>query len=143
MTDLVCPCGAQQRDHRGKKRPVSYDSCCGRYHQFTQGQYRKAPTCEALMRSRYCAFARADERYLLATWHPRTRPAAIDFDSNQHWLGLRVLDIQRGLPDDDEGYVTFVARYKISGKGYRLKEKSRFVRQRGAWVYLDGEPDPL
>lgn len=44
--------------------------CCGRY---LDGE--AAPTAEALMRSRYTAFALRDEDYLFRTWHPRTRPA--------------------------------------------------------------------
>ena len=37
------------------------------------------------------------------------------------------------------GEVEFVARYKINGRAFRLHEHSRFVRYRGAWVYVDGD----
>jgi uncharacterized protein YchJ len=35
---------------------------------------------EALMRSRYDAFVACDEAWLLATWHPSTRPAEVRFE---------------------------------------------------------------
>ncbi|MFZ2176709.1 MAG: YchJ family metal-binding protein, partial [Rhodococcus sp. (in: high G+C Gram-positive bacteria)] len=49
-----------------------YDDCCGRYHRGVT----TAPTAERLMRSRFSAFAVLDAEYLLATWHPSTRPAS-------------------------------------------------------------------
>ncbi|NUS16016.1 MAG: hypothetical protein HOY69_32225, partial [Streptomyces sp.] len=74
MNARTCPCGL----------PKSYDECCGRYHSGAAA----APTAEALMRSRYCAFVRLDEGYLLRTWHPRTRPARLDLDPGMRWTGL-------------------------------------------------------
>ena len=47
---------------------------------------------EALMRSRYDAFVAGDEAWLLATWHPSTRPAEVRFDPGAKWLGLEVRD---------------------------------------------------
>src|SRR5579859_5003628 len=60
-----CPCGSG--------RP--YPQCCGPLH--TGGA---APDAQSLMRSRYCAFVLCDERYLLATWHPSTRPGSVSFN---------------------------------------------------------------
>jgi SEC-C motif-containing protein len=34
--------------------------------------------------------------------------------------------------------VEFVARYKIGGRAHRLHEISRFVREEGRWLYVDG-----
>ena len=98
-----------------------------------------AETAEVLMRSRYVAFVLGDADYLLATWHPANRPRSLKFDVEQRWLGLRIKRTEKGLPGDDEGVVEFVARYKIQGRGYRLHEVSRFIRQRGKWLYVEGE----
>ncbi len=43
------------------------------------------------MRSRYSAFVLCNETYLLATWHPSTRPDSIPFNENQKWLGLNIV----------------------------------------------------
>ena len=51
-----------------------YAECCGRFHSGTA----EASTAEQLMRSRYSAFARLDEAYLLRTQHPSTVPAGLD-----------------------------------------------------------------
>ena len=91
------------------------------------------------MRSRYSAYVLRLEDYLLATWHASTRPPALDLseDDGTRWLGLEV----RRHHQDDETHATveFVARYRIDGKGHRLHEISRFVREDGRWYYLSGE----
>ena len=42
------------------------------------------------MRSRYSAFVEQNEPYLLATWHPDTRPSRVRLADNQRWLGLSI-----------------------------------------------------
>ena len=89
-----------------------------------------------LMRSRYSAFVLGLESYLLATWHPDTRPASIDFPPDLRWLGLEIRASAQS--DADHATVEFVARSKRAGRAMRLHEISRFVRVEGRWVYLDG-----
>ena len=92
------------------------------------------------MRSRYSAYVHGDEEYLLATWHPSTRPTALDFGdaAATRWLGLGVR--RYGTADPDHAIVEFVARYRVGGApAVRLHEISRFVREDGRWYYLDGE----
>lgn len=91
------------------------------------------------MRSRYTAFLRLRSAYLLATWHPKTRPAKLEPDADQQWIGLRITDTSLGGPEDANGTVTFIARYKVNGKAYRLEEKSQFEKINGKWYYLSGE----
>jgi SEC-C motif-containing protein len=88
------------------------------------------------MRSRYSAYVLENEPYLLATWHPATRPAAVVFEPGTRWLGLGVKSARDTGPDRTE--VSFVARYKVGGaSAVRLEECSRFVREDGRWLYLD------
>ena len=119
-----CPCGSG----------LSLGCCC---EPILQGQ-RPAATAVALMRSRYVAFVTHNLPYLLGSWHPSTRPGQLEFDSHQHWLGLKIVSTTAGTEHDQEGIVEFVARYKISGAGHRLHEISRFVRTNDRWLYLDG-----
>ena len=117
-----CPCGA-----------TDYAACCGRYHNGTP-----APDAAALMRSRYSAYVLKLEAYLLATWHPGTRPAALDLAADHaKWLGLEVK--KHHAEAADRATVEFVARYKIGGRAHRLHEISRFVREEGKWFYVGGE----
>ncbi|WP_256668236.1 YchJ family protein [Nocardia cyriacigeorgica] len=119
-----CPC----------RRGEPFGSCCG---PIVAGE-RSAPTAETLMRSRYTAFAIGDVDYLLYSWHPRTRPKQLALDPNQQWLFLEIQRTERGGPFDDTGVVEFTAHYRDdTGRG-SLHEVSRFVRDSGAWVYLDG-----
>lgn len=90
------------------------------------------------MRSRYSAYVLKLTPYLLASWHPRTRPKALDLsDDAGVWLGLR---IKRSHTDGDSAVVEFVARHRVGGgSATRLHEISRFVREDGRWLYVDGE----
>lgn len=89
------------------------------------------------MRSRYSAFVQLNSRYLLETWHPSTRPASVEFDVHQKWLGLRILDAP--THENGAGQVEFIARYRIGGgPASKLHERSRFVCERERWFYLKG-----
>lgn len=90
------------------------------------------------MRSRYSAFVLRDVSYLLRSWHPRTRPRSLELDTDIRWLGLEVLSSTDGGPFGAEGTVEFRALHTHNGRQGELREKSRFVRHEGAWVYLDG-----
>lgn len=90
------------------------------------------------MRSRYSAYAMQLESYLLATWHPAHRPQTLGFEEDQatQWIGLA---IKQASEETDKATVEFVARYKIGGRAYRLHEISRFCREYGRWLYVDGD----
>ena len=127
----ACPCNPA----------LAYANCCGPLH----AGMAQAATAEVLMRSRYSAYARGDAAYLLTTWHPSTRPAALDMDDGAatRWLGLEVKRHALTTPDRSgrtTATVEFVARHKTGGvPAVRLHEVSRFVREDGGWYYLDGE----
>jgi SEC-C motif-containing protein len=90
------------------------------------------------MRSRYCAYVLRDEPYLLATWHPSTRPGSIPFNPNQKWLGLKV--VNASMTGDAAAEVEFVARSRLSNAAaVRQHERSRFVLEGGRWFYIDGQ----
>lgn len=95
------------------------------------------------MRSRYSAYVKKLEPYLLASWHAQTRPAALEPDEGEpiKWLGLTVK--QQKMTGTDSATVEFVARYRMGGgSAVRLHEISRFLREDGRWFYLDGSfPD--
>ncbi len=90
------------------------------------------------MRSRYSAFVLDKLPYLLATWHPTTRPASLEPNSpGLKWLGLQI----KVAADQDAEHATveFVARSRLDGRACRMHETSRFVRENGQWFYLDGD----
>ena len=101
-----------------------------------------AQDAEALMRSRYTAYALGEAGYLLQTWHASTRPATLDLDEGgvARWIGLKVL--HHIVTGTDSAMVEFIARYRHGGRAHRLHERSRFIREDGRWFYIDGEIDP-
>ena len=126
MAELIlCPCGSAE----------NFLGCCGR---FLDGG-ATTPTAEALMRSRYTAYTLQREDYLLATWHPSTRPAQLGLASElpAKWLGLEVKRHEQ--QDAGHAIVEFTARYKVNGRAHQLHEVSRFVRENGQWLYVDGK----
>ena len=124
MLGRECPCGSGS----------SYDACCGRLHRGAA----QAETPEELMRSRYAAYAVGDLDHVWRTWHPRTRPADLAPDTGLTWTGLEVHDT--GTVDDEHGWVSFTASYALGdGTAGQLRERSRFERRAGRWLYLDGD----
>ena len=121
----LCPC----------ESALAYAGCCGELHS---GRVL-AQSALQLMRSRYSAFTLGDADYLVKSWHPDTRPASVTIDESQRWIGLKIKTVSRGGPDEGEGSVEFVARYKVQGKAYRLHENSRFRKLDGRWYYLDAK----
>lgn len=120
-----CPCESGQ----------SYEHCCAPFHT---GQ-RIPATAEQLMRSRYSAFALGARDWLLASWHASTRPADLDLQEapTPKWIGLRI--VRHEQLDTEHAIVEFIARYRVNGRAARLHETSRFVREDGQWLYVDGE----
>jgi SEC-C motif domain protein len=90
------------------------------------------------MRSRYSAFVLGDAGYLLATWHPTTRPGMLRLDGGVRWTGLELLDRSGGKLLDATGTVEFRASYVAGGTPGAQHERSRFAREGGQWRYLDG-----
>lgn len=121
-----CPCGGGP-----------FAECCGPFHA---GE-AEAPTAEALMRSRYSAFALGLGDYLWRTWHPRTRPEQVALDDTV-WTGLEILDVVDGSDRDSEGIVEYVAHFRRGRQRGTLHERSRFERRGRRWLYLDGEHRP-
>lgn len=119
----ACPCGSG----------LTYEQCCGPIHR----HQRQAKTAEALMRSRYSAYVRGLEDYLLYSWAEQTRPEPPLLNPVK-WVGLEIVGTDGGGPDDDEGWVEFRASYLEGERLEQLCERSRFVRVEGRWVYIDG-----
>ena len=123
MAPLRCPC----------LTGLHYDECCGPIHAGT----RAAATAEQLMRSRYSAYAVGDAHYLLASWHPETRPATLTLDVNMRWYRLDILATTRGGLLANDGTVKFRAYYRPPDGPGDQHEVSRFAKHAGAWVYVD------
>ena len=123
--DMPCPCA----------RGLRFGECC---KPFIRGE-RSPERAELLMRSRYSAFSIKAERYLLDTWHQSTRPANIELQADRtQWLTLRIIKTEAGEATDDEGMVEFEAWYGVDGRMGCQREASRFVRENGRWLYVDG-----
>jgi SEC-C motif-containing protein len=124
-----CPCSSGR----------AFGECCGPY---LEGKAH-APTAEALMRSRYAAYATGNIDYLAATLRPGTlkgfdRRNATEWSRTSVWQGLTVKAVEKGLAHDSEGIVEFVARFRQKGEDQVHHETARFVKENGRWYYESG-----
>jgi len=133
-TSSTCPCRLTSAE------PLSFDACCGPY----LARQSTPPTAEALMRSRYSAFAKGDVGYLFDTLAPDqrkdfNREATSDWSSQSQWLGLDILETEQGQIGDPTGTVTFVAHFTRDGKKLAHKEKSLFRHdpRDGRWYFAE------
>jgi SEC-C motif-containing protein len=124
-----CPCGSGAR----------YRECCGPRHDGT----KPAETPEALMRSRWSAFALGLGDYLVDTLTANHEDRKIPRDAlaralsqakdRQRFMALTI----KALPAADQ--VTFHARIFEKGKDVSFTERSTFVQEDGRWKYASGE----
>lgn len=137
MSDNNCPCGSGH----------AFEVCCEPY---LLGRLA-APTAEALMRSRYTAYALCSIDYLYKTSGTRVRK---EFDAEgskrwaeaAEWSGLEVLSSEGGGEQDEAGKIEFVAHYAVKDKQFDHHENAVFNKINGQWFFIDGEvvgPEPI
>jgi SEC-C motif-containing protein len=125
-----CPCHSQK----------IYSDCCQPYHQNALPK-----TALALMRSRYSAYALGLTDYIVQTTHPSNpnfklsleewKKQIKQFSANTAFIGLEILEF---IDDPEISYVTFKAELKQGWNDASFVEKSRFLKVKGRWLYVDG-----
>lgn len=127
---LTCPCGL----------PENYQMCCGKIIEGNE----PANSAEALMRSRYTAFALNKMDHIRQSHDPSTR-SELDMEGNQawssraDWKGLEIVRVEKGAEDDADGVVEFIARYDMDGVPQEHHELSTFKKVKGQWYFVDGK----
>jgi len=93
------------------------------------------------MRARYTAFVtgRMNGEFVRSTTAPENRTNETGAPSPQiGGMGLEIRRVVAGSPDDQTGIVEFIARLLVQGQPEIHHEISRFRRDDGHWVYVDG-----
>jgi SEC-C motif domain protein len=121
---------------------LDFEECCG---PIIGGV--AAPTAEALMRSRFSAFAKGELDHIENTHSTAVRDefnrsAAESTANTVQWISLEILDTVDGGEKDEKGVVEFTARFKKDGELLLHHERSDFHREDGKWVYVDGQMNP-
>jgi SEC-C motif-containing protein len=125
----LCPCNSGRE----------YEACCG---PVISGE-TPAASAEALMRSRYTAFALKKLDHLEQSLHPDQRsdhdPAATkQWADKSEWVNLEIVDTTGGGTDDEEGTVEFIATFRQKGATHSHHEIGEFQRHKGRWYYTNG-----
>lgn len=105
---------------------------------------KAADTAEALMRARYTAYALGEVDFVLQTHTPEAgkdvdRAQTEAWSKNSKWLGLEVVQTEAGGPSDETGTVEFVARYKIKNIAIEHRERAKFEKRGGKWLFAEAE----
>jgi SEC-C motif-containing protein len=127
----LCPCGSKQK----------YKKCCQPFHK------GKVPTTSLeLMKSRYVAFKLNISNYIINTTHPYNKDFSSDlnawqkdiesFSLSYDFKGLEIIDFTNG---DEESFVTFKAIIVCNEEDNSFTERSRFLKVKNRWLYVDGE----
>ncbi len=122
---------------------LQYSLCCEPYLKGAAF----AATPQALMRSRYTAYNKQNAEYLIDTWHASGRSVQLrkvlheSFVATE-WLNLNIVACESGS-NEDEGFVTFFARYREKQHTGAIHECSRFLREDQRWYYIDGTTPQL
>jgi SEC-C motif domain protein len=127
-----CPCGS------GK----SFETCCG---PILAGA--PASTAEALMRSRYTAYVKHEIAHLERTLSLAQRKdfaaeEAKKWAESSEWLGLTILQTDKGGEKDEVGAVQFSAKFRMEGQDREHVEAALFAREEGRWVYTGQVDEP-
>lgn len=99
---------------------------------------KKAPTAEALMRSRYSAYSIHHADYLIKTTHVSQRKyyskaQILNWATSNKWINLKIISTT-------EFTVEFEAYFLDSKQQSKIHyELSNFVFENGNWFYVDGE----
>ena len=122
LMQIECPCGSG----------ITYDKCCGKYHI---GDSFPA-TAEALMRSRYSAYAMKKADYIVQTALISDKKTAIEeWMKRVEFIKLEIVSIQCGKALDKKGVVEFKAWFEYEGKTEVIHEVSAFAKRKGRWFY--------
>jgi SEC-C motif domain protein len=126
----TCPCQSRK----------TFDLCCEPY---LKGR-RQPGTAAELMRSRFTAYAEGRVDYLIASTALAQREALDRADLLQYCrsircLNLKILSTELGGEGDETGTVLFHASLQVNGRRVLHRELSRFVREDGRWMYVEGE----
>jgi SEC-C motif-containing protein len=128
MTNEICPCGS------GK----NYNECCEPI--IKKDTFADSP--EALMRSRYSAYAKEEIFWLRDSLEEKQRKdfdekGAHQWSKQSEWMGLSIIRSEID-EENNSGLVEFIAKYKQGGIAREHREVSEFVRQNGKWLLTEG-----
>lgn len=124
-----CPCGSGS----------DYPACC---EPVITGK-TPAETAEQLMRARYTAHVKVKIDFLYDSTHPDHREG-YDHEGTRvwaeksEWHGLEILGATQGGPQDEQGEVEFIARFRDKQGLRSHHERGQFERKKGQWLFTEG-----
>lgn len=126
----LCPCGSGN----------PYSECC---QQIISGAV-PAKTAELLMRARYSAYVFAEMDFIFESTHVDHRQGydhkgTREWAESAEWLGLEIINTNRGGAEDSIGDVEFIARFKDKETVHAHHEAGQFKKKDGNWYFTDGK----
>jgi SEC-C motif-containing protein len=124
-----CPCGSGN----------DYAACC---EPIITGK-KSAETAEQLMRARYSAHVKVEVDFLFDSTHLDHRQgydhkATRTWAEESEWHGLEIVGTTDGGPQDAEGEVEFIARFRDNSGVHSHHERGQFKREKQQWLFVEG-----
>lgn len=123
----ICPCGSAKQ----------FLDCC---QPLLDGGLASGP--EALMRSRFTAFAQKNMDYIRVTTDPQT-VLSFDMDGTRAWAESAEffkLEVLRAAEQGNKGLVEFKAHFRAGDAAPEVHhEISKFRKQAGRWYFREGK----
>ncbi len=104
-----------------------------------------ASTPLALMRSRYTAHVCKEMPHIIRTMRGKAlklfdeEKTHTEWFEQSVWTKLEIVDAPEVQKHDKEGFVEFKAFYNFQGQPLCVHERSKFVKEDGAWYYVLGQ----
>jgi len=118
---------------------LAYSDCC----EPIIGGAKSAETAEQLMRARYSAYVGVQMDFVFETTHPDHRTGydhagTKEWAQSSEWLGLEIIETNKGGLKDTTGEVEFIARFKEKGVPREHHENAEFKKDNGRWYFTEG-----
>jgi len=125
----LCPCCSK----------LDFDDCCG---PIIQGA--AAPTAEALMRSRYTAFAirkldHVEQTHAPEVYNDFNRAEAERLAEECEW---HCLEIRKTTETGDITEIEYLLKFRRNKQNIEKVALSRFRRENGQWLFVSSEINP-
>lgn len=127
--EMPCPCTSG----------LTYADCCELVHE----NLGSAKEASDVMRARYSAYALGRIPFLHDSLLASERDSfdedsAKEWAAQADWVGLEILETEKGELQDSVGTVEFKAYFNQDGDAHEHHEIAKFKKVNGAWYFVDG-----
>lgn len=117
---------------------LPFEQCCKPIIE----NIKKPTTIVELLRARYSSHVICNVDFIISSIHPEKieeHDATVikKWADEAQWEGLKILRIEKGEENDDEGVIEFIANYREKNKPIKHHEIASFKKKDDSWYFYD------